>query len=503
MIWWLYNLGLAAFSPAIATWLVYRLAVKGKSRDGLAQRLGLGPSLGSGAPGSVRTERVPRRASARDDGSIMPRGRGADLDYDVEPGAAPGGRIWVHAVSAGEMVAAAAVVRAVRQRAPEVEIVVSTTTPAGMGQARRLIQEARAIFYFPFDYLPCVRRALARVQPSLFVAVETEIWPNFYREATRRGVPIAVVNGHLSDRTMRRLEGRARLLRPLYAAALRRVARFGMQTELDARRAIALGAEPSRVRVCGNTKFDQEVASLTPGEAARLRRAFGLREDQPLWIAGSTHPGEEEQVLDAWQAVRRVVPDLALLIAPRHVERADEVEALCVKRYGQSGEPSGQEHPIVRRSRASEPRDASAAPPVILLDTVGELAALYGLASVVFVGGSLSPIGGHDVLQPLFHGKPTFFGPHMHNQREMAALAAASGAARQVDDVEGLAGAVRAVLTEPATADAMAGAAGALLAANRGAAGRCAELILELIPSSLCALRPQPGARQEAPHTKR
>jgi 3-deoxy-D-manno-octulosonic-acid transferase len=449
MIWWLYNLALAAFSPAIATWLVYRLAVKGKSRDGLAQRLGF-VDCGS-CESAIRN---------------------------------PQSRIWIHAVSAGEMVAAAAVVRAVRQRAPAAEIVVSTTTPAGMGQARRLIQDSRAIFYFPFDYLPCVRRALARVQPSIFVAVETEIWPNFYREAARRGVPIAVVNGHLSDRTVRRLAGRARLLRPLYAAALRLVDRFGMQTDLDARRAIALGAEPSRVGVCGNTKFDQQVASLTRGEAARLRHAFGLREDQPLWIAGSTHPGEEEQVLAAWDAARQAVPDLALLIAPRHIERGNEVEALCLRRYGSPAAHSGQAHPVVRRSQASEPRDASPLPPVILLDTVGELAAFYGLAAVVFVGGSLVPIGGHDVLQPLFHGKPTFFGPHMHNQRDMAALVAAAGAAEQVSDAEALAAAVRTVLTDPARAQAMAAGAAALLAANQGAAGRSADLILELVGGS-------------------
>jgi 3-deoxy-D-manno-octulosonic-acid transferase len=361
--------------------------------------------------------------------------------------------------------------------------VVSTTTPAGLGQARRLIAGAQAVFYFPFDYLPCVRRALSRVRPALFVAVETEIWPNFYREASRRGVCIAVVNGHLSDRTMRRLAGRARLLRSLYAAALRLVDRFGMQTALDAERVIAIGAEASRVRVCGNTKFDQAVASLTPGEAARLRRAFGLLADQPIWIAGSTHPGEEEQVLEAWDAIRETVPDLALIIAPRHVERADGVEALCLKRYAAA---SQAHHPVLRRSRLTPLKDSEEPgpgrlPPVILLDTVGELAAFYGLASVVFVGGSLVPIGGHDVLQPLFHARPTVFGPHMHNQRDMAALAAASGAAEEVSDAEALGSAVRAVLTDPARARAMAGAAASLLAANRGAADRCADLILELL----------------------
>jgi 3-deoxy-D-manno-octulosonic-acid transferase len=494
MIWLLYNLALSIFSPVIALWLLYRLVLRGKSRDAFAERLGAVP--------------------------LLPRARGE--------------RVWIHAVSAGEVVAAAPVAGALRDLDPEVEIVVSTMTPAGRAQARRLIPWASAVFYFPFDFLPCVRRALARIAPTRFVAVETELWPNFLREGRRRGIRTVIVNGRFSDRSMRRLSGLGACLRPLYAVALRCVDHLAMQTELDRERAVALGAEPSRLSVCGNTKFDQEIATLPPAEADRLREAFHLRPNQPLWLAGSTHPGEEEQILDVWHELRRSVPDLALMIAPRHVERADALEEMGRAWIAERG----GEHEVLRRTKIAEPpsselpapgswllapgswrygsgpgarsqepgaaSEASEATPLLLLDTVGELAAFYGLAQVAFVGGSLVPVGGHDVLQPLFHGKPTFFGPHMHNQRDLAALVTASGAAVQVRDAEELARELRATLTDPARAETMAAHAGALLDANRGASRRCAEAILEVcrVPGAGCRVSGSdsaPGTRHSAP----
>lgn len=472
----LYNVAFVLLSPLIALWIYVRLFVQRRAREGWRERMG----------------EAPQRPSA-------------------EP------CIWVHAVSAGEMVAAAPVVRALRQARPDVEVVVSTMTPAGLVQARRLIADARATFYFPIDFWPCVCRALARVRPSLFVAVETEVWPNFLHAAARRGIPTAVVNGRFSDRTLRRLTGPARLLRLPYAAALRQVKRLAMQTPEDVERAVSLGAPRERVTVCGNTKFDQSIVAPHEGEQDALCRAFGLRPDQPLWIAGSTHPGEEEQVLAAWHEVRATLPDLALMIAPRHIERADQVEALC-RRVAPG-------HPFVRRSRAEgdsprraqsterraqSPNDSALAlrsalctlrsaaldaeweyprlPPILLLDTLGELAGMYALASVVFVGGSLAPVGGHDVLQPLFHGKPTFFGPHMHNQRDLAALSLAAGATRQVSDAGELAAGVRDVLTGGRGSRAGEGlgasmerGARVLLDAHRGAAERSALAVIELL----------------------
>jgi 3-deoxy-D-manno-octulosonic-acid transferase len=293
-----------------------------------------------------------------------------------------------------------------------------------------------------------------------------------------------------------------------------------MQTEADVDRAVALGADRQRAVVCGNTKFDQAILSPPPAEQEALRREFGLRGEQPLWIAGSTHPGEEEQVLAAWRGVRSELPDLALMIAPRHIERADDVEALCrqaapghpiIRRSQQDGSgqcdrpsgareractlgsgrrreaalaQSGRPAPLYPEPRAQSPELEAepTLPPIIVLDTLGELAGMYALASVVFVGGSLVPVGGHDILQPLFHGKPTFFGPHMHNQRDLAQLSVNAGACTRVADSEALATSVRAVLTDPARRASMARSARSLLGAHRGAAERCAQMVLGLLP---------------------
>lgn len=432
MIWLLYNLLLTLLSPVAAGYLLYRLMAMGKSREGLGERFGAAPDLGP-------------------------------------PG--PDGRVWIHAVSAGETVAAAPVVRELRARAPELEVIVSSITPAGHAQARRLIPAASRWLYFPFDFVLCVECALSRARPDVFVAVETEIWPNFLYAARRRGVRTVLVNGRFSDRGFRR----ASRLRPVYRWALASIERFAMQSALDRERGIALGAIPERLQIVGNTKFDQHVPRLSAEEAAAVRDGFGWEPGRPLWIAGSTHPGEEEQILDAYTAVLPAVPDLALMIAPRHVERADEIVSLLRAR-GMA---------VVRRTAVRSGADAGPADrrpdAVALLDTVGELASFYALADVVFVGGSLIPKGGHDILQPLFHGKPTLFGPHMHNQRDMTSLALNAGAVLQVADATVLAEQVRRLLTDAPARAALRTGADQLLAANRGAAARSAEVILEML----------------------
>jgi 3-deoxy-D-manno-octulosonic-acid transferase len=437
MIWLFYNLLLTLLSPVAAGYLLYRLMLRGKSREGLGERLGAAPVLGP-------------------------------------PG--PDGRVWIHAVSAGETVAAAPVVRELRARAPELEVIVSSITPAGHAQARRLIPEASRWFYFPFDFVWCVERALSRAHPDVFVAVETEIWPNFLHAARRRGVRTVLINGRFSDRGFRR----AARLRPLYRWALASVERFAMQSALDRERGIVLGALPERLQVVGNTKFDQNVPQLSAEEAAAARATFDWEPGRPLWIAGSTHPGEEEQILDAYTAVRHDVPDLTLMIAPRHVERADEIEALIRARGMRVMRRTGVGKAVSLPSESLGQAD-SLLHSVALLDTVGELAGFYALADVVFVGGSLIPKGGHDILQPLFHGKPTLFGPHMHNQRDMTTLALAAGAVLQVADADELAHQVRRLLTDTPARTALRAGAERLLAANRGAAQRSAEVILEML----------------------
>lgn len=436
----LYNVVLLLGSPLLALYLAYRLWIKGKSREGFRERLGLAPRLGPPPPE---------------------------------------GRVWLHAVSAGEVVAAAAIVRQMRTGSRVPEVVISSTTPAGHQQARKLIPEARAHFYFPFDFLPCAWLALARVRPTAVAAVETEIWPNWLWLARCLGIRSALVNGQFADRGF----SGARKARFLYRWALGMLDRLWMQSQLAAERALYLGAPPDRLRVVGNVKFDQELPAPRPEAVEALQTTFGVNPGR-VWIAGSTHPGEEEQVLFAFKQLREPYPDLKLLLAPRHIQRAAEVQALV--------EADGWT--VTRRSRPESRAD------VLLLDTMGDLSALYAFGDVVFVGGSLISIGGHDILQPLFHGKPTLFGPHMHNQRDIAALALQAGAVLQVRDAGELAAAVERCLGDEETQQSLREGAERLLSENTGAARECAELLArlasgELPPTPAGADRPHGGLR--------
>jgi 3-deoxy-D-manno-octulosonic-acid transferase len=418
----LYNAALLLASPLLLLYLVHRLVIRGKSREGFAQRLGFAPQL---------------------------------------PPPPTEGRVWLHAVSAGEAVAAAAIVRRLQEEAPGVEVVISTTTPAGQQQARRLIPGARAWFYFPFDFLPCVALALLRVRPTAVAPVETEVWPNWLWVARKLGIRTALVNGQFADKGFRG----ARKARWLYRWALGLVDVFAMQSRLAAERGVFLGAPEKRVRLIGNAKFDQAVPPPAPAASEAVRRALEVDRGRVLWIAASTHPGEEEQVLAAFRRLREAVPDLALLMAPRHIERAAAVLALvrC------DGWAAG-----LRSEQPGPPLD------VLVLDTMGELAGLYALGDVVFLGGSLQPIGGHDILQPMLHGKPTLFGPHMHNQRDLAEFALRAEAAIQVRDEADLADQVALLLRDPGRAAELTAGARTLLDENAGAAREYARILAQL-----------------------
>ncbi|HET8577304.1 MAG TPA: 3-deoxy-D-manno-octulosonic acid transferase [Methylomirabilota bacterium] len=334
-------------------------------------------------------------------------------------GLPPEPRCWIHAVSVGEAAAAAPLVEGIRRRWPELSVVVSTVTPTGAQIVRDRLDGLATHRFFPLDLPGPVRRALRAVNPRFFIAMETELWPNFLRALARRGVPSMVANGRISDRSYRRY----RLIRPAMARMLAHVSVFAMQSDEDARRIIGLGASPERVVVTGNLKSD-----LQPPDAradAIWERLLGLRPGERLWVAGSTHRGEEAIVLDVLTRLKPRVPDLALLLAPRHPERVEEVERL-VRERGLSP---------VRRTSLPRERAAGA---VIILDTVGELAECYRLADVVFVGGSLVPTGGHNMLEPALRRKPVLFGPHTSNFRESAELLQAAGAALVVKDADGL-----------------------------------------------------------------
>lgn len=313
--------------------------------------------------------------------------------------------IWLHAVSVGETLAAKPLIIALRQQFPDHRLVISTATITGQTVARQQIAEADVVCYFPFDWRFTVRRALNAVQPEIVVLMESELWLNFLTECSHRRIPTMVVNGRISDRSFPRSQKFGFFIRKLYF----QVTRFLMQSRLDAERAIQLGAPADRVVVSGNLKYDIRDTSESPrlAETARqLNEIFAL-DRAPLIVAGSTSEGEEQILLAAFHQLRTLgeLPFVRLLIAPRHPERFQAVAQLI-------GTASDK---FARRSIAQTARDAD----IILLDSIGELAALYRFASVVFVGGSLVPVGGHNILEPALFAKPIIVGPYMQNFREI------------------------------------------------------------------------------------
>ncbi|HEY7039959.1 MAG TPA: 3-deoxy-D-manno-octulosonic acid transferase [Methylomirabilota bacterium] len=372
-------------------------------------------------------------------------------------GLPPEPRCWIHAVSVGESAVAVPLVEGIRGRWPELSVVVSTITPTGA----RIVAErlaARAVHrYFPVDLPGPVRRALDAARPRFFIAIETELWPNFLRALATRRIPAMIANGRISDRSFRRYHRVRWLMRRVLAD----ISVFAMQSTEDAQRIIALGAPPERVVVTGNLKSD--LLPDAPDEAG-WRERLGLGEGDRLWIAGSTHRGEEAMALEAFVRAKARCPALALLLAPRHPERAGEVEDL-IRSRGLTA---------VRRSRL--PREATSGR-VIILDTVGELAQLYGLAEVVFVGGSLVPVGGHNVLEPAMRGKPVLFGPHTSNFREGAELLQRGGGGLVVKDVDELAREITRLLEDRDLAGRMGRAAREAFAGRQGAVGATLDLI--------------------------
>lgn len=370
----------------------------------------------------------------------------------------PEPRYWIHAVSVGEVMAAIPLISALRRRWPDLHAVVTTVTPTGARVVRDRLGAAVAHRYFPLDFPGAVRRMLASVRPEFFVALETELWPNFLRALQPRGIASMIANGRISDRSFRRY----RLVRPLMRRILDGVTVFGMQSAEDARRIIALGANPERVIVTGNLK--SEALTDEPGGDAVWRRLLGLAGGELVWIAGSTHRGEEEPVLEAFERLRRRYPSLVLVLAPRHPERVPEVER-AIRARGLTS---------VRRTALPRDRDASA---VIVLDTVGELVELYQLAAVVFLGGSLVPAGGHNMLEPALRRKPVVFGPNNGNFREAAELLLTAGAALVVRDGRELAQTLDRLLADAALRVRMGEAAFDAVAGRQGAVRETMELI--------------------------
>ncbi len=388
----------------------------------------------------------------------------------------PGHRVWFHAASVGETAAAAPIIAELLCIRPDIRILFSNITATGYETALRLIPDAEHV-YFPYDFPPFIRRALKAARPAVCITVESELWPNFIYLSRKAGACVAVVNGRISDRSSRRAS--APVIRSVYQWMLAGLDGYYAQTDADAERAISLGASAHRVEVAGNSKFDGALVDDPPPESVAADMGFSA--GGHTLVAGSTHPGEDEAVLDAFVLIRAKVPDARLIIAPRHLERVAVLKQLLENRRLQATFRS-------ERRQAGAPSESAGGEsdyPVLVLDTLGELRRTYSLAEVAFVGGTLVPIGGHDLLQPLAKGKPVLFGPHTHKCREIAGAVLENHAGWQVSGADDLARECVHLMQHAAVAEG-AGAEGlALIQKSQGASRRYAERIAHLLPASV------------------
>ena len=389
-------------------------------------------------PKAVWRKRLPHR------GWTMRLGRYPDSLRARMTGPRP---VWIHAVSVGETIAAKPLVRAMHAAYPDMPLVLSTVTPAGFAVASKLVGERGVAVFAPLDFRFTVSRAFETIRPRLLVLVESELWPNLIGLAAQQGIPVVVVNGRVSERALRRALKVRRWLAPTLAL----VTRFLMQTELDAERIIRMGAPAERVSVVGSLKWDASIASRPSAEELRaLAGRLGLGEDRPVVVAGSTHRGEEEHVLAAFQRIRAWRNPVRLILAPRQLERIAEVEELAKRR----GIPT---HRMSAIRSPEQPWD------VAIVDTMGQLSAYYGLATAVFVGGSLIPHGGQNPIEPAVLGKPVIFGPSMENFTEIVQQLLTHQACYQLRGPAELTQTLQGLLANPEEARVMGARAQALV----------------------------------------
>ena len=378
--------------------------------------------------------------------------------------------IWVHAVSVGEVLAAKPLIDRLKQRLPDRRLFLSTTTATGQRVARERITSADGIFYFPFDWPAPVRRDFRRLRPGLVVILETEIWPNFMREADRANIPVIFVNSRISDKSFRRFRRFKPLIGKFFERVLHNADLLLVQSAEDARRLKEMGAPATRIEISGNMKYDHE----PPAPAVFgnwLARQMREQERWPLLVAGSVVAGEEEIVLAAYDIVQRQWRHALFVLAPRKPERFDAAVRAVEERGWKA----------IRRSSLDMHAPLDENCDVLILDSIGELAGLYSLADAVFVGGSLVPSGGHNILEPAWFSKPPVFGPSMENFRDVAARFSSSGAGVQVANAAQLGKVWVDLIRDPSRSAEMGRKARALVEANRGATARTLARIAELL----------------------
>jgi 3-deoxy-D-manno-octulosonic-acid transferase len=363
MIYLLYNIFLTFFLILSSPYFFFRSLVQKRFRNGLIQRIGLFPNLSN--------ERT----------------------------------IWVHAASIGEVFCSLPLVRRIKKELPHCKICLTTMTLAGNKTAKTSIPEADVVLFLPVDHPFTIGRAIQRIQPRLLLIAETELWPNLLRSCGKKGIPIILFNGRISQKSFRRYL----LFQFFFREYLRYINLFLMQTEEDRNRIIEMGAPSGKTKVLGNLKFDQTFPSFSQEALVEMAESLDLQGKERALIAGSTHSGEEEILLSLFKDLRKIYADLILILAPRHLDRIEEVEKILKK-----------EGILWTRKTGCSVGERKGPPEVILLDTMGELMKLYSLGTLVFVGGSLVPVGGHNPLEPLFFKKCVLFGPHMFNFLEIS-----------------------------------------------------------------------------------
>jgi 3-deoxy-D-manno-octulosonic-acid transferase len=374
-----------------------------------------------------------------------------------------GRRVWLHGASAGDVLALMPLVRELHARAPGIQIIVSTITNSGRAMAERERDAFAAITYLPYDLPGSVRRALARIRPDVLVLEYTELWPQLIHAAADRHIPLVLHNGRFSQARI----GRYRWLFGVAGNLLQQFTALLMRNESEADSARRLGAPERALRVTGNTKFDNLGAEPPAVKVDELRAAAGFGDNHLVWVAGSTHDGEEERLLDVFVALRQEFTNIRMIIAPRYVERADKITSLAHKRGLTTR----------RRSESGTPPD------VLVLDTIGELAACYVLADLVFVGGSFVDRGGQNILEPAACGKPVLFGPNMQNFADSVQVLLGRGGV-QVANPAQLQRVMADLLRRPEHRDELGRLAAVQVTRARGAAARNAELIVALLPEA-------------------
>ncbi|MCE5282215.1 MAG: 3-deoxy-D-manno-octulosonic acid transferase [Deltaproteobacteria bacterium] len=381
-------------------------------------------------------------------------------------------RIWIHAVSVGEVTAAAPIVAALRIRLPGACLVLSTSTETGQEMARKLVTAANAHLYYPLDIPWVVRRVVDRVRPDLFVPVETEFWPNFIRTCRKRGTRIVLANGRISPRSFRRY-GKTRFFWEGILAALDDA---GVISGTDAQRLSAIGMAPERIHVLGNAKYDSLAARVSPELEKEISDRLGMTPGREVLVAGSTHEGEETAILEVYRRLLKERPGFKLILIPRHIERGDAVAGLL----GQAGFADFIRMSEIRAGRRRLDER------VVLVDVIGELFKVYSLATVVFCGGSLVPKGGQNILEAAAWGKVVFYGPHMADFRDERALLEEARAGITVQNQDELYERIRGLLGDSELLEQRGEAGRRVVAANRGAADRYAALIADVVRRAGC-----------------